>query len=279
MVDRTSFDEQLRRLAWFLGGGFPALLGLAGLGGIWLIRRAVRPVELAFDRERRFTGTASHELRTPLTALRGEIDVTLRRQRTPEEYLAALRRMDALVGRMTGLVEGLLLLARADARQLLLGAGQVSVGALHQAVEETLRLLPGRQRVGIVCTAPEDTALLGDELLLALAVRNLLENALSHAPNAPVEVRFSTDSGGGLRLTVEDRGPGLPAVVLDYFAAPPADSRVLVRRDGSACFGLAIVQAVVQAHGGRLSLRNLPNGGCAAEIALPCIETARAIES
>jgi signal transduction histidine kinase len=269
VLDRAPLDEQLRRLAWLLGGGFPVVLGLAGLGGVYLIRKAVRPVELAFDRERRFTGAASHELRTPLTALRGEIDVTLRRQRTTEEYIASLRRMDALVGRMTGLVEGLLLLARADAGHLLLGAGEVSLAAFREATEHTLQLLLGRERVGVVGMANDDVAFPGDLLLLTLAVRNLLENALFYAPGAAVQVEFSTDVPGEIRVRIEDCGPGLPARVLHDLTAAESDSRCLARADGSACFGLAIAQAVVQAHGGRLSLGNRSDGGCVAEIVLP----------
>jgi len=101
VVDRGRLDGQLRQLGGYLLLGFPAALLLAGAGGMLLIRRAVRPVERAFDRERRFTGAASHELRTPLTALRGEIEVTLRRERAPEEYTAALQRMEGLACRMT----------------------------------------------------------------------------------------------------------------------------------------------------------------------------------
>jgi signal transduction histidine kinase len=269
VLDRTAADEQLARLTLCLAGGFPVFLGLSAVGGVYLIRRAVRPVELAIDRERRFSGTASHELRTPLTALRGEIDVALRRERTPAEYVAALRRMDALVGRMTSLVEGLLVLARARAGQLLQGAAAVRVAALRAAMEEVIRLLPGHERVTLVCTAPEAIRIVSDPFLLALAVRNLVENALVHAPEGPVQVQVSADTAGGLHVLVEDQGPGLPAEVLATYNGSPAGSEASPRRGGGVGLGLSIAQAVIESHGGTLSLQNQPESGCRAAITLP----------
>jgi signal transduction histidine kinase len=266
-LSQTQLAEQLNRLAIYLVGGFPVVLGLAGIGGVYLIRRAVRPVELAFDRERRFTGAVSHELRTPLTALRGEIDVTLRRPRTAADYVVALQRIDALVRRMTALVEGLLVLARANAGQLLLDAGEVSPASLRTAVAEILALLPGHERVTLTCTAAEDAKVLGDSLLLALAVRNLVDNALHHAPDSPVQVEIAAAAAGGLQVTVEDQGPGMPAEVLAL--AHGAAAKLPGHRQGGAGLGLSITRAVVEAHGGRLVLANRPEGGGRAALCLP----------
>jgi signal transduction histidine kinase len=268
-VERGPVEAQLRSLAWYLTGGFPLVLGGAALGGLWLIGRAVRPVERAFERERRFTGMASHELRTPLTALRGEIDLALRRERTPSEYATRLGEMRELVGRMTGLVDGLLILARAEAGHLLIDAGEASVASLEKAVVDLTSLLPGRERLTLSRTAPPETRFTGDGLLLALAVRNLVENALVHAPAGPVQVHIDADSSGGLRLAVSDCGPGISDAVLARFDGKQTRPDRLVRDNGSASFGLAITRAVVEAHGGRLTLANRPEAGCLAEISLP----------
>ncbi len=270
-VSREPLDEQQAQLAWYLIGGFPLVLGLAAVGGVCLIRRAVRPVERAFDHERRFTGAVSHELRTPLTALRGEIELTLRRERTPAEYAAALERLQPVVSGMADTVEGLLVLARAKAGHLLLGAGEVHVETIHRLAEEVIQLLPGRERVALSCAVTEDRKVVGDGVLLALAVRNLVENALLHGAGARVRARLESDSAAGLRLTVEDDGPGIPADVLAAFEAARTDLGPTPRRDGGVGFGLSIARAVVEAHGGTLTLANLPEGGCRAELSLPGI--------
>ena len=269
-IDRGPLDQQLRSLAWYLAAGFPIVLALAAIGGHWLIKRAVRPVEEAFHRERRFTGAASHELRTPLTALRGEIDVTLRYPRSTAEYVEAIGRMDGLVGRMTGLVEGLLVLARADAGHLLSDVSEMSAAELSATIGEVIDQLPGRKRVTVTRTAPEAMKILGDGLLLAIAVRNLVENSLSYAADGPVELRMERSADGRLELVVEDRGPGVPAEVLAALEENGPSGRIPARSNsGRAGLGLSITLAVVQSHGGKLSLENLAESGFRATIRLP----------
>jgi two-component system OmpR family sensor kinase len=224
----------------------------------------MRPVEAAMDRERRFTGAASHELRTPLTALRGEIEVTLRRERTPGEYAATLRRMEGLVARMSGVVEGLLVLTRARSGHLLVGAGTFTVEELGRAIDEVIRLLPGSERVAFTCSATEAMAVAGDSLLVALAVRNLVENALVHAPGSGVRVTLSSADGRGVRCDVEDTGPGLPVEV-----EAGRDGILSSSRSGGAGLGLSIARAIVEAHGGEVRLANRAEGGCIASIRLP----------
>ncbi len=269
VVDRTALDAQLRSLAWYLACGFPMAMGLAAAGGYYLIERAIRPVESAFRRERRFAGAASHELRTPLTALRGEIDVTLRHERTTAEYVQAIRRMDTLVGRMTGLVEGLLILARADAGHLLLGTSELTVADLETAVDGVIAQLPGREQVTTTCTAPKDVKIYGDGLLLAIAVRNLVENALLHARAATVRVAFAESGDGRLEIRVEDDGRGIPPDVLAALVGKTLVEIVPGHRAGGAGLGLSITRAVVESHGGTLLLENLPHSGCRATIRLP----------
>jgi len=272
VVDRGTLDRHLRGLAWYLTGGFPLVLALAAMGGHHLIKQAIRPVEEAFRRERRFTGAASHELRTPLTALRGEIDVTLRHPRSTAEYVDAIQRMDALVARMTGLVEGLLVLARADAGHLLSEASEISVAALESALREVIRQLPDQQRVTLTRTAPEKMSILGDGLLLAIAVRNLVENSLRYAPDDPVKLRIATSADAGLELVVEDRGHGIPAEVLTAFEKEGSSGRIPGRLNrGRTGLGLSIARAVVESHGGTLRLENLPESGCRATVHLPGI--------
>jgi two-component system OmpR family sensor kinase len=272
VVSRASLDEHLTQLSWYLMGGYPVALGLAALTGIWLIRRAVHPVEQAFDRERRFAWAASHELRSPLTALRGEIELALRRERSSAEYVAALRRIQPVVGRMTSLVEGLLVLARARSGQLLLGVGETTVADLLGTTEDLLRVLPDQERVQVTINVPADARFLGDRLLLATALRNLIENSLRYAPPAtPVEVTIEAAGDQQLQFIVIDHGPGLPESLLKKGLAGTTEPGPTSQ--GGTGLGLAIVHAIVEAHQGRLTLTNLPESGCRADITLPALST------
>jgi len=271
VVSRASVDEQMARLGWYLIGGYPIALALALVGGILLIRKAVRPVESAFDRERRFTSAVSHELRTPLTAIRGEIELALRRERTSSEYADTLLRVQPVVTRMSDMVEGLLILARSKAGHLLHNAGEVSLANLRKSTEEVIGLLPGRERVTIVGAGTDGATIVGDSLLLALALRNLVENALHYAPQSPVQVHIETNSPNGAVLRVEDQGPGIPASVLGQLDTASSESQLNLRPDGSLSLGLSIARAIAEAHGGTLSFTNRPDAGCVAEVVLPIV--------
>jgi signal transduction histidine kinase len=255
-------DETLRKLALFLVAGFPVGLGIAGFAAMRLIRSALRPMEAAFERERRFTGAVSHELRTPLAGLRGDVEVTLRRERSTAEYVEALRRVGGGAERMTKIVEGLLVLARAEAGHLLVGADQVSAHELVACARELVAPLPGSERVEWRERVGDGAVAAGDRVLLAQALRNLVENALIHG-TAPISVEV-TNPTGALCVAVADRGRGFPAALL----APEPRAAAAPSR-----FGLRIARSIVEAHGGRLTLTNPPEGGARATAALPARAT------
>jgi signal transduction histidine kinase len=254
-------EESARRLLGFLAIGFPVVLGLAGLAAHRLIGRALRPVELALRRERRFAGAASHQLRTPLTALRGEIDVALRRPRSAEELTSVLKRLSLTATHMTKVVESLLTLARVEAGNLLLGSGEVDAGALVEGVGEALAMLPQAARVRIEDELDRAARVEGDRVLIVQAIRNLVENALVHGGEGTVEVRLRTQQGE-LEVEVADGGAGFPDWVR---RGEPSDDG-----EAPARFGLALARAVIAAHGGALVLENGPAGGIA-RIRLPVV--------
>src|SRR5207253_9575312 len=92
--------------------------------------------EAAFERQRQFTSDASHELRTPLAVMRGDIEITLRRKRTPEEYQRVLTSNLEEIMRLSRLVEDLLTLARADVGQAALKCEPMSLDTLCQQMVE-----------------------------------------------------------------------------------------------------------------------------------------------
>ena len=152
-------------------------------------------------RERRFVADASHELRTPLSLLRTELELALRRPRTPEEHEAALRSVAEEVDRLVRLAEGLLLLAHR-------GGGRDPAGAhpVRELLESVARRFgkPRRRRVDDTLGEVE-----ADRLRLEAALGNLVENALRHG--AP-PIRLEADAGRGPRRLPRHRcRAGLPA--------------------------------------------------------------------
>lgn len=224
-------------------------------------------LEEALERQRRFTADASHELRTPLSVIRAAVEWSERRERSPDELSEAIASIGRASARMGGLVESLLNLARADAEP---HPAAYATFDLSEVAEEAIReglFLAGQRGVELQRDlAPTLGA--GDAERVHMVVSELLLNAVQHAGGGVVQVRTRTHEGTAW-LEVLDEGPGIPEGLLSraterFFRVDPARSR----ETGGAGLGLAMVEEVVEAHGGRLELANRPEGGFVARLGL-----------
>ncbi|HLE74289.1 MAG TPA: ATP-binding protein [Anaerolineales bacterium] len=218
-------------------------------------------LEASFSRQRRFTADASHELRTPLAIIHGAVDVALERPRSPAEYVETLQSVSAEVGRMSRLVDELLVLARADAGELRLELEDIDLAdLLHLAVGV---MQPKAQAAGVSfqLALPAALPIKGDRDRLLELFFNLLENAIRYAPGSQVTVGGEL-AGQVARVWVEDSGPGispehLPHIFERFYRVDPARNRA---NHGSG-LGLAIAQEIAHLHGGRLSVHSEPGKG------------------
>lgn len=223
-------------------------------------------IEAGHAAQRRFVGDASHELRSPLTAIISALDVAIAH---PELLDVELAR-ETLVPeaqRMRGLVEDLLLLARADERGLALEAELVRLDEI--ASSEVVRL---QRTCGHTTHIDADEVeLRGDGPALSRVVHNLLENAARHACSL-VDVVVTSDRDRAI-LRVSDDGPGIPPAdrlrVFDRFVRlDPARSRA----GGGTGLGLSIAAEIVAAHGGTITISDRDGGGTCVEVQLPLNE-------
>ncbi|HEY3082800.1 MAG TPA: HAMP domain-containing sensor histidine kinase [Chloroflexota bacterium] len=241
-------------------------------------------LEAAFATQRAFVADASHELRTPLTALGGQLDVFLRAAREhPAEAEQLARTMRGEVNRMTRLVEELLTLARLDDRgAAALQLGRVDLGAVARDVYEEARALPAARDKKVHLDGEAAIVVSGDAARLHQVLLNLTVNALQHTP-ASEAIWLSLERRNGRALAVvRDSGPGIPTEhlphVFDRFyradgarARETADGREVASGAG---LGLAIAQAIAQAHGGTLTAANARTGGAVFTLTLPADRTA-----
>ena len=227
-------------------------------------------LEDAFARQREFVADASHELRTPLTVIRGQLEVLARQQDPPPEEV---RRVEALVRtevlRMQRLVEDLLVLARAGEREFLQTRTVELRPFVGELVDGMRATADRRFELGDV---PEGT-LAADPDRLAQALRNLLRNAIEHTDRGGLVRVTSSVRGGRLTIVVDDDGPGIPPEhrerVFDRFhRTDPSRSRSA----GGMGLGLAISQAIVRAHGGRIRAGESPERGARIAVELPGFE-------
>lgn len=244
-------------------------LGAALNNMLTQIEDGIREREATEARLRRFVADAAHELRTPLTSLRGYAE--LYRQgalRTPDAVATAMGRIESEGARMARLVDDLLLLARTDQGR-----------ALEKEPVDLVRL--AREAAGDFAAADPDRALerelegsaivVGDPIRLRQVIDNLLTNVRIHTP-AGTPARVSVQRNGEwAEVTVADFGPGIPAedqprIFERFWRGDPSRGR---SAGGGSGLGLSIVDSLVRAHGGEISVQSAPGQGSAFTLRLP----------
>jgi two-component system OmpR family sensor kinase len=254
-------------------------LGAALNGMLAQIEQAFSVRTASEARMRRFVADASHELRTPLATIRGYGELYRMGALTEKDQVDdTMRRIEDSATRMGGLVEDLLALARLDEnRPLRFDPVDLTVLAAD-AVSDLHALDPTRtsRLEPLVPGAPTGAVtVLGEEPRLRQVLANLLGNVVQHTPSGtPVEVAVGVTTGpDGAPLgvvEVRDHGPGIDpehaARVFERFYRIDASRG---RDSGGAGLGMAIVAAIVDAHGGTVGLAQTPGGGTTVRVALP----------
>jgi two-component system sensor histidine kinase CiaH len=250
VADRTAEANTLTGLlAVLLIGGLGAVV-LAAVAGFAYAGRALIPIRDSLRRQREFAADASHELRTPLAVIRTSVEHLRRHPRKPVESVGtALEDIEAEVGRLTHLVDDLLLLARADSGAIELEHRPLDLADVAADAVAPLAQLASERKVALVLD-PEPAPAVGDPGRLGQVVGILVDNAVRHSPpDGKVLVRTRTERDGA-SVVVEDEGPGIAAEdaerVFDRFWRAPGAP------EGGTGLGLAIARWVVERHGGSI---------------------------
>ncbi|MCU1642175.1 MAG: Histidine kinase [Nocardia sp.] len=246
-ADPSASMADHRRLVLALEFGGLALIALAALAGHLLSAVSTRPAVRMLDEQERFLSDASHELRTPLATLRLYLDAALR---DPDDTRRAVTDARDLTDRMGRLVAGLLARTRTETGLTELDAERLRLDQLVEGVVAEVGV-PGIE------LRTEPTVVQADPDLLALAVRNLVDNALVHG-GTPVEITVEDHA-----VTVRDHGPGLDPALADPF------ERGATGAGGRHGIGLSLVQWVARAHSGSVAIGSAPDGGTLATLVLP----------
>ena len=214
-------------------------------------------LEDAFGRLRRFTGDVSHELRTPIAVVRGEAEFALRKERSNEEYKASLKTIVTEATLMTQIVEDLMLLARANSRSVALRKAEIDVDRFAEELVNSVRAIYDPKGVRVAVIAARGTVGWGSENYLSLALRNVLLNAAKHsATGSEVKLEISEDQDATI-MRVRDQGEGIPEDAIPYIFDPFFRADTARNRDsGGAGIGLPLAKALVELHGGTLTVES-----------------------
>ena len=264
-------EEQLEivRNMTVLGVGLGIVV--AGPVGYFLSRRAMVPINAAFQRQRAFVADASHELRTPLTLIRAHAEYA---GRWPERSVAEIQpSLDSIIGevdQVSTMVTDLLTLARLDAGKLELELALHKLADVAQTAIASMQPMAGQAEISLVARLDREVVAEVDSARIAQVIRILLDNSLRHTPPGGEIVVEITQAGRWGQITVEDTGSGIAADelphVFERFSRQDADR---AREHGGAGLGLAIAKALVEEHSGAISIASEPGEGTIVTVRLP----------
>ena len=194
------------RIGWLLLGLILVSSVLIYFVGRLYATRMVDRIDAAYQSEKAFISNASHELNNPLTAIQGECEISLLKERSPEEYQAALRRIATETSRIIQLIKHLLFLSHGDKE-------------IQKSAMETIFLADFLMQFSSarISFSPDNFSYMisANPYLLKIAIKNILSNACKYSDDKPVEMRLR-----GSVLTISDRGIGIPPEELKRIFQP-----------------------------------------------------------
>lgn len=214
----------------------------------------------AFTSQRQFMEDISHELKTPLSVLKGELEVTLKKIRSAQEYENALHSSLEEVNSLAGMVENLLTLARFDAKTTVLAPQPLDINQLVKDAADTMQVLAAQKEISLQYNSAHTIDIMADKQQLKRLFYNLLDNAIKYTPPGGKIAIDLKQQKTAVDIEIADSGIGIP----EHEFPRIFDRFYRIDKSRSSLgfgLGLSISQSIAMAHGGKIYARpNLPQG-------------------
>lgn len=223
-------------------------------------------LEDSFTRLSQFSGDLAHELRTPIGNMLGEAQVALTRDRRPEEYRRVIESAAAECERLSGIIDNLLFVARAESAEQQVSRSVFDGRYALEKIASFYQISAEDAKIGISCDG--EAEIFADPLLFNRAVGNLVENALHFTPEGG-EIRISLRRvDQGAEVSVRDSGSGiapehLPRVFDRFYRGDPS------RSSAGTGLGLALVKSIVELHHGSVAIDSTVGRGTEVKLTFP----------
>ncbi|PIU40297.1 MAG: hypothetical protein COT00_02410 [Candidatus Omnitrophica bacterium CG07_land_8_20_14_0_80_50_8] len=229
-------------------------------------------LDKSFRRMRQFSAAAAHELRTPLSIMKGELEVTLRKERENAEYRRLLYGQLEVLTELANIVDQLLALAYAEEGEEAIQWKEIQLGPLIRSVIESWRKVAEAKELTIDLVERDTSLIRGEKRLLERLVANFLDNAIKHTP-AKGKIRMEVvRRKGEVCIVVQDTGPGitpeeLPKIFDKFFSHAKRD-----KSDSSGVgLGLGLCRWIAESHKGKIAVESAPGHGATFIISFPAI--------
>jgi two-component system heavy metal sensor histidine kinase CusS len=226
----------------------------------------LKRLEDSFTRLSQFSADLAHELRTPVANMLGEAEVSLTKDRSPDEYRGVIESCAAECNRLSAIIENLLFLARAESADRQIQATEFEGHAALAKIAAYYETAAEERKITIACTGEDK--IWADAHLFGRAISNLIENALRFTPDGgSVSIHLASNPGQSV-VSVSDSGSGIPAEhihrVFDRFYRMDSS-----RSSSGSGLGLALVKSIAELHGGTASIASEKNRGTAVTLTFP----------
>ncbi len=260
--------DQLLNILMVLNGG---LLIIIPVTSWFLAKRTLAPVEKIHEQQKQFVSDASHEMRTPLSIMSGEIEVTLNKKRTADEYKKTLISTKEETKRLTKLVENLLFLAKADRNDKNITLQTVDITDVISDVVQSLQLKSNNKNISLFLRTDNVIAPMvhGHPTLLHQLFYNLIDNAITYTSKKGKVTISLAELKSFVSIAIVDTGIGIAReqqekITQRFYRVDAARSQTK-----GYGLGLAIVKSIIERHKGRLRISSKVNEGSTFTVFLP----------
>lgn len=238
----------------------PLLLCIAFFITIFLVRKALNPIFRLFTLQETFSSNLTHELNSPLTSIKGTLEVSLRKDRTPSEYRQSAKSTLKDIMRIISLLNNLYLLSSANIKPLQLSLVKADMIELINEVIEKIEPITFAKGIRLNTTMKPGLGCAGDPVLLSRAIENVLENAAKYTPeNGFIHVKLFNDKKYCI-ITVSNTCSAISESNLENLFKPFYRLENVGHENiKGAGLGLFIVKYIVQSHEGEIFLRQNGN--------------------
>lgn len=252
-IHATSVITQRRTLIFSL-----SMLGMVFLASILLSFLAIRPIRKAWQQQLDFTADASHELRTPLAVIRSNLEIVLENEEdTVRSQRKWLEHIQKEVLRMSGLVDDLLTLARADSQEISLEYTEVPLDLIIAERVSSFEAVARERQIQIEQHVEPELIMMGEVSRLTQLFTILLDNSVKYMGRAGTISITAYRESQKIQVLFEDNGIGIPAEETgNVFRRFYCLDKARTQNNGSSGLGLAIAQWIVGAHNGKIALKS-----------------------
>ncbi len=229
-------------------------------------------IKTSVDFMNQFSISAAHELKTPLTILRGEIEITLKSEKTPQQYIEVLKSNYEETIRMIKIVDNLFFISKSDNAMININYQEVELNSFLNSIVKSLGILGQDKNMFLVLEKVPNLIIHIDVNLMKQALSNIIDNAFKFGDDNTNVTILAKDLGERIKISVSNTGEKIPAEEVEkIFDRFYRADKSRTRKTGGVGLGLSVVKSIVNLHKGTVEVQSNDNSLTTLSVSLPKI--------